>query len=128
MALSLHGLALCPRDLDLVTTAAGVEEIAARLPEALVAAPRLDTGLELRALSARLRLAGAEIHLLGDPQLRLPAGRFGRPLVIEPAREWMTWHDRRLPLLALHGLARIYRLLQREETAELIDAALAAGR
>jgi len=94
-ARALHGEDVTPRDLDLLTTAAGADEIAARV--GVRAAPYERPGLRAR------RAVFEHVEVLGDVQNQLPGGRWTQPAAIEP--EWIDG----VPVLSREALEDIPR-------------------
>lgn len=124
VALALHGLAVSCGDLDVVTTAGGVEQIEHAFARELVTRSSLVTRDGLRGHLGRLRVENVEIELLGDVQNAMPGDTWTAPLSVEQHRIWIERHGRRYPVLSLNYLHDMYTTIGRVKTAQLIATRL----
>lgn len=119
-ALALHGIATTCDDLDLVSTASGVETIEHAFTRDVVVRPSLVTRDGLRGHLGMLRIDGLAVELLGDIQNALSGGAWTVPPSIQRDRVWIERDGRRYPVLSLDYLHGAYAAMGRTETANLI--------
>ncbi len=124
VALVLHGVAVNCGDLDLVTSAGGVEQIEHLFAREVVTGSRLVTRDGLRGHVGRLRVENVEIELLGDVQNATPGDTWTTPLSVEQHRVWIELNGRRYPVLSLDHLHDVYARMGRAKTPRLIATRL----
>ena len=122
-ALAVRGVDLVPRDVDLVTSAAGAEELARRLDDLLV--EPLTVGEGWIATHFARAVAGARIEWIGGVAAEAPgAGDFGP--AAEERLETVRWRGRtiRVPPLDLQlANARVRGLDGRAAAIERLERA-----
>jgi aminoglycoside-2''-adenylyltransferase len=124
VALSLLGIEVDCRDLDVVTTGESAALVADLLGGTEIEPIGFRSSAGLRGRVGRVRLEAIEIEILGDLENELPDGRWGKPPRLDCDVEliWVAGHN--CPVMSLAALRRAYRAMGRAEKVKLIDESL----
>jgi len=127
VGMALQGVPLEVHDIDLQAGEATVYRIEQLLAEYVVQPLAYRPSARIRSHFGCLRVAGVPVELMGALQKLLPDGRWEEPVDVCQYRRFVVWEELRLPVLSLPYEAQAYRLLGRNEKADLLERFL-AGR
>lgn len=125
LALSLHGLPVTAKDIDLQTDRVGAEQIAHLLAEYLIYPPGMHLGVRLvRSYLCRFRIQGLEVEAMGNLEFQSPDGRWSPAPDFRQKRTTVDHLGLSIPVVSLDFLLALYTQLQRPGRAALIEARL----
>lgn len=119
VALALQGVAVAPRDLDIVTAAEHAEAVAEAIGGEVVepVADRERDGI--RGRLGKRHVDGIEVEILGGVQNRLPGGGWSEPPDVTAERLFVDG----VPVVSLDALRASYAARDRDDRVALIDGA-----
>lgn len=117
---ALQGVPITVGDIDVQTDAVGAYDIATCFSECMVVPVQHCGTARIRSHFGVLELEGVRVELMGALQKRLPTGAWQEPVDIRLHRRWVQYEHLALPVLSLAYEAQAYRLLGRDERANLL--------
>ena len=111
-------------DIDIAADRDSAFRIGALLADGCVKPVEASCAKYIRSFYGQYRLEGVEVDLMGDSRRMNLDGSWGEPAFLPPLIEWVTVSSLRLPVLSLAFEEQAYRLLRREERANVIAAYL----
>ena len=121
LGFALQGLETAVNDVDLQTDRAGAYEMERRLSLYRVRPVAFSESERIRSHFGELEIRGIKVEVMGDVQKRLPDGRWEDPVEVALHRRWVIWKGMRLPVLSLEYEARAYRIMGRNEKAQMLE-------
>jgi hypothetical protein len=120
LGFALQGLEVDVHDVDLQTDRAGAYEIERRFSPYIVRPVAFSESKRIRSHFGALEIKGVKVEIMGELQKRLPDGRWEDPVDVALHRRWVAWEGIRLPVLSLEYEYQAYRIMGRNEKAEML--------
>jgi hypothetical protein len=124
VALSLHGIAVDCRDLDILTAGDSATAVSSLLAGTEIEPVEFRSRGGLRGFTGRVRLEAMDVEILGDVENELPDGRWSPPPRLDRDVERLAFAGQECPVMSLSALRDAYAAMGRPEKVALIEGAI----
>lgn len=121
--LTLRGVDVNPKDIDIIVDAEDVFEVEKKLSEFLVEGVEYSESEKFRSYFGRFEIESIEVEIMGDLEKKVD-GRWQGPVDVEECTGEIEVRDMTLPVFKLEAEAKAYKELGRDKRAEKIKRKL----
>lgn len=120
LGMVLQGMDLPVHDIDIQTDEDGAYKIERLLAKFVIGPVLYKASERMRSRLGKLEIDGVQVDVIGAIQKRLPDGTWEPPVQVALYRRWVDLEGLSIPVLSLEYEYEAYRLMGRDEKAELI--------
>ncbi len=121
LGMALQGVPVQVHDIDIQTDKDGAYEIQRCFAEYVVEPVHYSESERIRSYFGVLEIDGIKVEIMGDLQKRLDDWSWEKPVKVERYRRWVEVGGMRVPVLSLEYEYQAYRILGRNEKAEILQ-------